>query len=69
MVNGVLQVVDSVCILLVPVVTSGEESSSKGRRVQFEPPLAPARDITFSVVSTDDKAACTPVLPCAPQKL
>ena len=65
--NGVLQVVDSVCIILVHLVTSGEESSSKRRRVQFEPPLAPARDITFSVVSTDEEAACTPVLPCTPQ--
>ena len=66
--SGSFQVVGSVCVILVPLVTTGEESSSKRRRVQFDPPLAPARNVTFSVASTDNEADCTSALPCTPQQ-
>ena len=66
--SGSFQVVGSVCVILVPLVTTGEESSSKRRRVQFDPPLAPARNVTFSVASTDNEADCTSAWTCTPQQ-
>ena len=60
--------VGNVYVVLVPLVASVEESSSKRRRVQFESPSAAARDASFRNLSTDDEVACTPVLPCNPQQ-